>query len=872
MNHKNNHQDSKNIFAYSISFLLLSITLVSFMIGYWWMILVPRLIEEANTHAQVVAHSQTNGLERIITNNNSSLIEKNLNEELDHIILITEPTTKVRLFESVAIKLDHDVVQSLSENLYLSRGKNHCLNCIEVDTALYSSTNDELMGIIKFVLNEEIFLKLKNDLQKKLFVEVIIVLVLLLFAWFITVKLIVRLNKQEQKRIHIEDTLRKNEKKYYRLVNNLNNYFTYRKDIEGNILHISDSVEQVIGYSVDDIMLNFSKYCHSTKAVKISNQNSQSNDKQSSYEIEIEAKDGSIHNIELSEIPIHDDNDQLIEYEGIAHDITEQKKHEEQLSISKEQAVVANKIKSQFLANMSHEIRTPLNGIIGLGQILLKDKLTDKQRSQIERINTSSNLLLNLVNEILDFSKVESGKLELDKINFSIRDVIKNIYELLLEKSTLKHLQLNTFIDPRIPDVMIGDPLRLSQILINLTNNAIKFTDQGAINIHAQLNREDELTYTLLFSVKDTGIGISSDDINKLFKEFSQVDNSMSRKFGGTGLGLAICKKLTHLMHGDIWLESQPNIGSTFYFTIQLQRIPVNYRSESVNINIQGSPDKLSDKAADSIENVLPTDTKAVPSQSPVPKILLAEDNEINQEVALSLLEEVNAEVIVANNGYEAVQKAREDFFSLILMDLQMPEMDGFKAMEQIRVIPAYRNTPIIAMTAHAMSGDKEKCLEKGMDDYLAKPIDIEIFFTTVTKWLNKSKDIRKPEIKGKHTNQQTIDLIRHIPDIDHEQAIKRFKGDYELIKNLLTHFVESKANVVREIKSHLDNNEISSAQELIHNLKGIAGNISAVAIENNTIALEQALENNEQALADDLLMDIQSQIDKLTATVRQLA
>lgn len=866
---KNSPSRSKNIIAYSMSFLLLTIALISFMIGYWWLILEPRLEEEANTHAQVVAHSQTHGLEKIISNENYQSIEVNLNEELDHILLITEPTTQTRLFKTVAIKLDHDVIPTLSENLYLSRGSGLCPNCIEVATELYSSTNDELMGTVKFVLNEAIFLKLREDLRKKLFTEVLLVTLLLLAAWFITVNLVIRLNKQEEKQLKIEDALQNNEKKYYRLVNNLNNYFIYRKDAKGNIIHVSDSVEQVIGYSVNDTMLNFANCCRNAEEPYSINKNNPFDDEQIGYEVEIEAKDGSLHHIQLSELVIRDNNNQIIEYEGIAHDITEQKNHEKLLSEAKEQAELANKIKSQFLANMSHEIRTPLNGIIGLGQVLQKDKLTDKQRSQIENINTSSDLLLNLVNEILDFSKVESGKLQLDNVNFSIRDIINNIYELIIDKSKLKNIQLNTFIDPRIPDTMFGDPFRLSQILMNLTNNALKFTDQGAIGIHADIKKQDDQLFTLLFSVKDTGIGILPEDTDKLFKEFSQVDSSMSRKFGGTGLGLAICKKLTHLMHGDIWLESQPDIGSTFFFTVQLQGASDIYRSKTVKLNKEA----LLNVSLNSFDKKLKTDTTSPESSTFVPKILLTEDNEINQDVVLNILEEVNAEVVIANNGREAVERVEEESFSLILMDLQMPEMDGFKATEQIRAIPAYARVPIIAMTAHAMSGDKEKCLEKGMDDYLSKPIDIELFINTVTKWLNISDNAHliKPEVKSSASSNQGIELIKSIPDIDQEQAIKRFKGDYELIKNLLTHFVNTKSDIITEIKCHLDKDKLSSANELIHNLKGIAGNIAAVAIEKNTISLELALKKNDPILVADLLLELQAQIDDLKTTVKNL-
>ncbi|NOQ80683.1 MAG: response regulator [Gammaproteobacteria bacterium] len=733
MNLKNTYKVSSNVVAFSVSFLLLAIALVSLMLGYWQMSLEPRLSEAANTHAQLVGHSQAASLATIISSKNPEEMKNNLDKEVDRILLLTEPMTKAKLFKRISIQLDYDVVQALSGSLNFTRGNEHCENCIQVENALYSNSNDELLGIVKFTLNKEIFLKLKNDLEHRLFTEALVVFLLLFFVWFITLNLIIRLNKQKYSRKQIEDALRQNEKKYYRLTNNLNNYFTYRKDTNGEIIHMSDSVEQVIGYSLDDIMINFDKYTTGSESTLANIQKTAFDDEQISYEVEVKAKDGSIHNIELSEITIRDNDNQIIEYEGIAHDITEQKRYEKQLSDSKEQAELANKIKSQFLANMSHEIRTPLNGIIGLGQVLLKSELTSKQRLHLQKINTSSDLLLHLVNEILDFSKVESGQMELDKVNFSIQDVVNNVCELLIDKAIQKNIQLSFFIEPDVPDIMMGDPLRLSQILMNITNNAIKFTEQGKIDIHVDLSMKDEHSYTLLFKIKDTGIGLSPKDISKLFKEFSQVDSSMSRKFGGTGLGLAICKKLAHLMQGRIWVESQPEFGSTFFFTVRLERISTEKNTDFYKSNKEIKSDNTFHSLDDNDFNA----SQSIESGSSVPKILLAEDNKINQVVALNFLEEVEAEVVVVNNGREALERVQKEHFSLILMDLQMPEMDGFEAMEHIRAIPAYANLPIIAMTAHAMLGDRERCLKKGMNDYLAKPVDMDILIDTVNRWLN---------------------------------------------------------------------------------------------------------------------------------------
>ena len=716
-----NLKNKISLYIISFSFLILTIILETLMLGYWWIILEPRLMEEARVHAQVAADAQASNLERILSSDHTT-IKRLINSELDNILLITEPVTHVKLFKSIQLQLDKDIVRLPKLPKQLSRGDYQCKTCIKIEQALYSKDNDELIGIVKFNLNEKIFFKLKSDLKKKLFTEALVIFLVLFIVWLSTSNLIIRLNMQKGNRELAEKALEKHEQTYNRLLNNLNNYFIYRKNPMGEYIHISNSVENVLGYKLDDIKFNFDKYCVDSEKYLAKVSQTVFGDEQLSYEIEIKARNGNIHIIQLSEIAIRDEQNTIIEYEGIAHDITAQKQYEKELSNSKEEAELANKIKGQFLANMSHEVRTPLNAIIGLGQILLLSELNEKQQAQLKKINFSSSLLLNLVNEILDFSKVDADQIELEQVNFSIYELVDNIQQLSVDRAKQKNLRLIYKIDSSVPDNLIGDPLRLSQILLNLVNNAIKFTDRGKVIVNIQMNSMDDKHCTLLCSILDTGIGISSKNISKLFKPFSQVDSSMTRQFGGTGLGLAICKKLVKIMQGNIWVESQLQVGSTFYFTAQMKLS----NKQAAPIFEQSSPGmkQITDIQINSINPLTQ------------PKILLAEDNEINQEVALNILDKMDVDVVVVNDGLEALEQVKQDDYSLILMDLQMPVMDGFEATRLIKLIPGYKTVPIIAMTAHAMQGDREKCLEMGMDDYLPKPIDIHIFTRTIKQWL----------------------------------------------------------------------------------------------------------------------------------------
>jgi signal transduction histidine kinase/ActR/RegA family two-component response regulator len=393
----------------------------------------------------------------------------------------------------------------------------------------------------------------------------------------------------------------------------------------------------------------------------------------------------------------------------------------QQLVEAKAAAEAANVAKSAFLANMSHEIRTPLNAISGMAYLVRRSGVTPKQAEQLDKINTAGRHLLSIINAILDLSKIEAGKFELEKSNVAVDALLANVASMLQEQAHAKGLRLSVE-TPAHPTLLLGDPVRLQQALLNYAANAIKFTDAGYVTLRCQMEAQKDASYRVCFEVEDTGIGIAPAVAERLFSSFEQADNSTTRKYGGTGLGLAITKKIAELMGGQVGVRSIPGQGSTFWF---MAHLPVSQST------IRPEPEPPAVQAESRLRK-----------QFAGCRILLVEDEPVNRELALAQLEDVFLVADTAEDGLDAIERAKSVSYDLILMDMQMPRMDGLAATRAIRQLPGGDSTPIVAMTANAFAEDKARCFEAGMDDFIAKPVNPETLFATVHKWLaNKHQE-----------------------------------------------------------------------------------------------------------------------------------
>jgi len=395
--------------------------------------------------------------------------------------------------------------------------------------------------------------------------------------------------------------------------------------------------------------------------------------------------------------------------------MAEMQRAEQKLREAKELAEDSAKVKSEFLANMSHEIRTPMNGIIGITNLAIKNETSEKQKEYLNKIKQSASSLLRIINDILDFSKIEAGRLEIEKTEFCIHSLVNDIKNIAAYFVNEKGIELVINVSDKVDFNVLGDSLRLQQVILNIVSNAIKFTHEGHITISVAVEERSGNNAKLLFSIRDTGIGMTEEQAAKVFGAFSQADSSTTRKYGGTGLGLAISKNIVELLGGTIWLKSTPGKGTTFFFTVSFET------TEARDLTV-----------ADNFGAAKPI----IPEQFKGARILLAEDNEINQIIAYELLNEAGFSVEIASNGKEAIEMVWQKDYGIILMDVQMPEMDGLTATGIIRSDERFKNTPIVAMTANAMQGDREKSIQAGMVDHITKPLDPNILMETVCYWL----------------------------------------------------------------------------------------------------------------------------------------
>jgi PAS domain S-box-containing protein len=692
-----------------------------------------------------------------------------------------------------------------------------------------------------------------------------------------------------QKKIELQ--LRKTEKEFRSIVENSADV-VFRIDADGLIIYVNPTIEMMTGYRPEELLhQHYGEFIPDewkTTVMRFYQRQLDENIPTTRIEHLFRTKTGGNRWIS-SQTSLETDGGKVLGLHVILHDIDDRKKAEAEILLANREAEEANEeltevneqlelaiakanemalkaemaaaAKAEFLANMSHEIRTPMNGIIGMTGLALNEDIPPKVREYLDVVDTSAKSLLRIINDILDLSKVEAGKLVMEKVDFSLRDVLFELIDRFEVLTDQKGVGLAVSLGENIPGTLTGDSLRLSQVLTNLTNNALKFTEDGRIDVRVELVGTTTDGVTLKFIVSDTGIGIRPQKMARLFDAFTQADGSTTRKFGGTGLGLAISRKLVEMMGGEISVQSKPGAGSTFSFT--------------GNFGCKGLEGNDNWEMADRfilLEKKKPVPRTKEPGVSPSGFetgntfgdvcVLLVDDSGVNRKIFLEMLKNLGIPSDSAKNGKEALEAVSQKKYDAVLMDIQMPVMDGITASKLIRSNRKNDSLPLIALTASAMKRDRDRCLDAGMNDFVTKPVGPEKLASVLLKYIKPEKTaaetapknfvVRNPSAGNPHDFE---DLI----GIDADACLHRLSGNIILFRDLLKNFVAEYEFDADRVRDAVSGGQYDLAVRLAHTLKGVAGNISAMSVSNAAQELERAIKGKNDREIEEKLSNLRA-------------